>query len=94
MDLFGMGMGEILLIALVALLVWGPEKLPEIFKTIGKFTSTLKKASTDLTTQVRRELDEEKKESASEPKQDNNNTEKLTEIDTSGKSSEKNNTSA
>ncbi len=70
-----MGMGEILVVALVALLIWGPQKLPEILRTLGKFTSTLKKASADLTTQVKRELEEEKKESVSPPKKNSDNKE-------------------
>ena len=68
MDLFGMGIGEILLILVVALVIWGPGKIPEIARTLGKTLSTLRKASLDLTTQVKKELDaEEKKESASPP---------------------------
>ncbi len=34
--MFGMGMGEILLIAVVALLVLGPDRLPGAAKAIGK----------------------------------------------------------
>ncbi len=69
MDLFGMGIGEILLVLLVALIIWGPGRLPEIARTLGKWVSTFRKASLDLTTQVKRELEEEeKKSSAPEPK--------------------------
>ena len=57
-----LGLGEILLIALVILLIWGPDKLPEFMRTLGRMTSYLKKASTDLTTQIKRELEEEEKE--------------------------------
>lgn len=55
-----LGLGEILLIALVILLIWGPDKLPEFMRTLGRMTSYLKKASADLTTQIKRELEEEK----------------------------------
>jgi Tat protein translocase TatB subunit len=57
-----LGLGEILLIALVILLIWGPDKLPELMRTLGRVTSYLKKASAELTTQIKRELEEEKKE--------------------------------
>jgi len=70
MDLFGMGMGEILLILAVALIIWGPGKLPEIARTLGKMVSTLRKASFDLTTQVKRELEAEEKASAPQNKAD------------------------
>jgi trigger factor len=35
-DFFDIGPGEILLIIIVALIVWGPERLAEMGKTIGK----------------------------------------------------------
>jgi len=73
MDLFGMGMGEILLILAVALIIWGPGKLPEIARTLGKVVSTLRKASFDLTTQVKRELEAEEKASAPQNKADSSN---------------------
>ena len=61
MDLFGMGMGEILLVLLVALIIWGPERIPEIARMLGKAVRTLKKASFDLTSQISKELDVEEK---------------------------------
>ena len=63
MDFFGMGMGEILLILVIALLVWGPGKIPEIAHMLGKTMNNLKKMSFDLTTQIKKELEEENKES-------------------------------
>ncbi|MFC1927987.1 twin-arginine translocase TatA/TatE family subunit [Chloroflexota bacterium] len=61
MDFFGMGMGEILLILLVTLLIWGPGRIVEVGRTLGKVTRTLKKASFDLTTQIGKELEVEEK---------------------------------
>ncbi len=57
MDFFGIGAGEILLILVIALIIWGPKRLPEIARTLGRITRTLKKASYNLTSQVTRELD-------------------------------------
>ena len=57
MDFFGIGPMEILLILLIALIIFGPGKLPEIGRTIGRATRTLKKATFDLTTQVTKELE-------------------------------------
>lgn len=56
-----MGLGEILLILIVAVIIWGPGKIPEIARTLGKAMNTLRKSSMDLTSQITRELDEEKK---------------------------------
>ena len=64
-----MGMGEVLLILLVALLVWGPGRVVEVGRTLGKIMGTLKKASFDLTSQITKELEAEKpKDGPPEPK--------------------------
>lgn len=74
-----MGTGEILLILLVALLVWGPGRIVEVGRTLGKVMGTLKKASFDLTTQITRELEEEKhKDSSPKPKTNDENTSQAT----------------
>lgn len=65
MNFLDMGIMEILLILVVALIIWGPGKIPEIARNLGKFMSTMKKMSFDLTTQVRKELEAEEKESTS-----------------------------
>jgi sec-independent protein translocase protein TatA len=60
MDLFGMGALEILLILVVALIIFGPEKLPEIGRTIGRTVRGYKNAASDLTAQVTREIEGDK----------------------------------
>ena len=67
MDLFGMGIGEIILILVVALIIWGPGKIPEIARTLGKAMRTLRKATLDLTTTVSKEIDIEEKDHPSQP---------------------------
>ena len=61
MSFFDMGVLEILLILIIALIVWGPGKVPEVARTIGRAVSALRKMSFDLTTQVKKELEEEEK---------------------------------
>ena len=58
MDFFGIGMGEILLILVIALIIWGPGRIVEIGRTLGRIVRTLRKASFDLTTQITKELEE------------------------------------
>lgn len=60
MDL-GIGFGEIVLILVIALIVFGPGRLPEIARTIGRFSRSLKKVSSEFTTAMTRELDLEEK---------------------------------
>ena len=59
MDFLGMGTGEILLILIIALIIWGPGRIVEIGRTLGKTVRTLKKASFDLTSQLTKELEEQ-----------------------------------
>jgi sec-independent protein translocase protein TatB len=58
-----MGFTEILFIAVIAIIVLGPEKLPEAMVQIGRFVGKLKKMWRDATADIRRELElEEMKE--------------------------------
>lgn len=45
---FGIGFGEIILIAIVLLLVVGPHKLPDLAKTVGKGLRVVRKAGNEL----------------------------------------------
>jgi len=62
MDFFGMGMGEVLLILVVALIILGPGRLPEIARKLGQIVRTFRKASFDLTSQLGKELNTEEKD--------------------------------
>ncbi len=57
MDFFDIGPGEILVILIVALIVWGPDRLVEIGRTLGKTVHTFRKAASDLTTQITKEVE-------------------------------------
>ena len=61
MDFFSIGTGEVLLVLVVALIVFGPGRIVEIGRTLGRMMNTLKKASFDLTSQVTKELEGEEK---------------------------------
>ena len=60
--MFDIGMPEMIMIFIVALLVVGPKKLPEIAKALGKGLGDLKKSFQD----VKDTVEEEFKESTSE----------------------------
>jgi len=57
MDFFGIGPLEILLILVIAMIILGPQKLPEIGRTLGRVMRTFRKATFDLTAQVTKELE-------------------------------------
>jgi TatA/E family protein of Tat protein translocase len=46
--MFGMGMPEILLILAIALIVIGPQKLPELAKSLGRALNEFKRATNEL----------------------------------------------
>lgn len=56
--MFGIGMQELMIILLVALVVIGPKKLPEVAKQIAKGVRELRKASDDLRHSIMVDIDE------------------------------------
>ena len=46
--MFGIGFTELLVILGVALIVFGPKKLPELARSLGKSLAEFRRASTDL----------------------------------------------
>ena len=62
MEFFGMGILEIVLILVIAMIIWGPGRMVDIGRTLGKMVHTLKKATFELTTQVSKEMEEKEKE--------------------------------
>lgn len=56
MNIFGIGLPEMTLIAIVALLVFGPKKLPEIGRSLGKAIRGFQNASREFETEFKREV--------------------------------------
>lgn len=46
--MFGIGFGEILVICVVVLLFFGPHKLPEVMKQVGKFYVFVRRQSNEM----------------------------------------------
>jgi TatA/E family protein of Tat protein translocase len=67
--MFGpIGMYELIIILVIALIIFGPRKLPELGKSLGKSLNEFKRASTDLQNTLEQEikLEEQKERQAKE----------------------------
>lgn len=53
-----LGFGEIIVIILVALLVFGPSKLPEVGRTVGKSLREFRRATSNLKAEFEQDLEE------------------------------------
>jgi len=54
-----MGWQEILLVLMVALIIFGPGRITEIGRTLGKAFRVLRQATTNITAQMTKEIMEE-----------------------------------
>ena len=59
MNLFGIGPAELIVILLIAVLVFGPDKVPEAARKAGRWYADFRRITQDMTTQVTRQLDVE-----------------------------------
>lgn len=55
------GVPGLILILTLALIIFGPKKLPEIGRAFGQTLKEFKKSTAELTEDVMKDLDEEKK---------------------------------
>jgi sec-independent protein translocase protein TatA len=55
MNFFGIGLPEMMLIMVIALLVFGPKKLPEIGRSLGKAIRGFQEASKEFENEFKRE---------------------------------------
>lgn len=61
MDFLGIGPMELMVILVIALIVFGPQRLPEIAAQVAKFMNQMRQTGVELTRELNRELEESKK---------------------------------
>ncbi len=79
MNIFGIGLPEIAVIGALALIVFGPKRLPELGRNLGKTLKGLQTASSEFEKEVQKAMSENEPnndllESAKDNKIDNKNT--------------------
>ncbi|MCL9808021.1 twin-arginine translocase TatA/TatE family subunit [Flavobacterium luminosum] len=55
--MFGIGGGELILIILIGLMLFGSEKIPDIARTLGKGMAQLKNATNEIKSEIQRSAD-------------------------------------
>jgi sec-independent protein translocase protein TatB len=61
---FNLGAGEVLVILLLALIVLGPQRLPEAAKQVGRFTGEIRKLSSGFQAEIKAAFDAETEDAA------------------------------
>jgi sec-independent protein translocase protein TatA len=57
-NIFGIGLPEMAVIMVVALLIFGPKKLPEIGRSVGKAVRSFQEASNEFQSEFKREAEQ------------------------------------
>lgn len=58
MNIFGVGLPEIAVISALALIIFGPKRLPELGRTLGKTLKGLQTASTEFEKEIQKAMTE------------------------------------
>ena len=66
--MFGIGMTELLIVLVVALLVLGPRKLPEMARTLGRGMAEFRRASDELRNTLNESVNEEPRPPLTDPR--------------------------
>jgi TatA/E family protein of Tat protein translocase len=59
--MFNLGPGELILIFVIALIIFGPRKLPELGKSLGRMMFEFRRASSDLQRTIEDEVEAERR---------------------------------
>jgi sec-independent protein translocase protein TatB len=69
--MFGIGSTELIIIIIVALIVVGPSKLPQLMRSVGKGLAELRSVGADVKSTLEREVDRAERESERQKAKEN-----------------------
>ncbi|MBC8248670.1 MAG: TatA/E family twin arginine-targeting protein translocase [Anaerolineales bacterium] len=81
MNFFNIGTAELILIFIIALIVVGPRRLPEIGRSLGKIMRDLRQMSQEFTVDMMREINAPAQEDQTKEIADQDASEKATDGD-------------
>lgn len=67
--MFGIGVSELIIIFIIALIVIGPQKLPDIAKALGKAFAEFKKATEEIKNSVKDDIEKTANSPLQSPKE-------------------------
>jgi sec-independent protein translocase protein TatB len=68
MNVLGMGPGELLLVLAIALIIFGPDQLPQIARQLGHLVGEVRRLSAEATAEFQKSIQEEPPPRDSEPR--------------------------
>ncbi|QCS49331.1 TatA/E family twin arginine-targeting protein translocase [Picosynechococcus sp. PCC 11901] len=77
MNIFGIGLPEMALIFIIALLIFGPKKLPEIGRSLGKTIRSFQDASNEFQEEFKKEAEKIEKTVSMQARLEEGNGEKV-----------------
>ncbi|AFY39655.1 Sec-independent protein translocase TatA [[Leptolyngbya] sp. PCC 7376] len=94
MNVFGIGLPEMALIFVIALLVFGPKKLPEIGRTLGKTLKSFQAASNEFQEEIKKETDKIEKSVTMQARLEESEAEKAEKVEVEEANAETSSTEA
>ena len=75
--MFGLGWQELLIILFIALIIFGPRKLPEVGKSLGQAIKGFKDSMKNATDEVKKEINQTNDSNVNLKNDNTNNTNKV-----------------